>query len=130
MTGAALLARAHAAGAILTAANGRVVVDGASRLLPELLVALRAHKSEVLAALQAAKDCAPTAPCLRCGTGAWWRTSTFPTGADAGSWRCSTCTPPPADAWIDACHMPAAHVSPFRLSPGVSRNAPAEPDKT
>lgn len=53
MTGAALLARAHAAGAVLSVANGRVVVDGASRLPPSVLVDLRAHKAEVLAALTA-----------------------------------------------------------------------------
>ena len=53
MTGAALLARAHAAGAVLTMANGRVVVDGASRLAPGLLADLRAHKADLQALLTA-----------------------------------------------------------------------------
>jgi hypothetical protein len=51
VTGAGLLARARATGAVLTAAHGRIVVDGASRLPPDLLAGLRAHKAELLALL-------------------------------------------------------------------------------
>ena len=106
MTGDALLARAHAAGAVLSTAHGRIVVDRASRLLSGLLEDLRAHKSEVLAAL-AARDEPPASHCARCCTGAWWRTSTFPNASEPGPWCCSACTPPPTNTWIDACHLPA-----------------------
>jgi hypothetical protein len=51
VTGAALLAQAYAAGAVLTVADGCVVVDGASRLAPGLLADLRAHKADLLALL-------------------------------------------------------------------------------
>lgn len=78
-----------------------------------------------MTALLAANDVAPTAPCPRCGTGAWWRASTFPVGTDPGPWCCLACTPPPASVWIDACHMPAAHNSADPLSAGVTHNPPA-----
>ena len=47
----------------------------------------------------------PLAPCPRCGSGGWWRTSAFPTGRP-GPWTCGTCHPPPAGTWLDGCAVP------------------------
>ena len=48
----------------------------------------------------------PVAPCPTCGSGAWWRTSAFPTGATPGPWTCFVCSPTPGSVWQDACAVP------------------------
>jgi hypothetical protein len=96
VTGAALLAHARSAGAVFTVANGRVVVDGASRPPPDLLADLRAHKADLLALLTATavnepftppvvgavvpSHDAPSVPCQDCGRGVWWRLSVLSGG--------------------------------------------------
>ncbi len=120
MTGAALLAQAYAAGAVLTVADGCVVVDGASRLAPGLLADLRAHKADLLALLTATavnepssspvaatavlSHDAPSVPCWNCGGEVWWRVSVLSGGP--GPWQCERCQPPDPDLWRDACACP------------------------
>jgi hypothetical protein len=122
VTGAALLAQAYAAGAVLTVADGCVVVDGASRLAPGLLADLRAHKADLLALLTAitvnersspavapapvlSRD-APSAPCRDCGGGLWWRLSVL--SGRPGPWSCERCIPPDPAGWRDACSIPTS----------------------
>ena len=110
---AALLVRLRAAGATVRLVDGRPRIHAPVALPPDLLAEARAHRDAVIAGLVAANDpiptlvdaAGPTAGCPACGTGAWWRTSAFPTGR-AGSWCCATCWPPPGDAWTDACEVP------------------------
>jgi hypothetical protein len=120
VTGAALLARARAAGAVLAVADGRVVVDGASRLAPDLLASLRAYKADLLAILTAnavsepfsspivaavvPSHDPPSVPCRDCGHGVWWRVSVLSGGP--GPWHCERCQPPDPDTWRDACACP------------------------
>jgi hypothetical protein len=120
MTGATLLAHAHAAGAVLTVADGRVVVDWASRLAPDLLADLRAHKADLLALLTATavsepftssvvaaavlSHNVPSVPCSDCGCGMWWRLSVLSGGP--GPWSCARCFLPDSADWIDGCAVP------------------------
>jgi hypothetical protein len=118
VTGAALLA--HAAGAVLTVADGRVVVDGASRLAPDMLADPRAHKANFLLTAITVKERsssavapapvlsrdAPSAPCWDCGGGLWWRLSVL--SGRPGPWSCERCIPPDPAGWRDACSIPTS----------------------
>ena len=111
-TPAALLGRLRAAGATVRLVDGRPRIHAPVALPPDLLAEARANREAVMAGLVAANDptpmdhAGPTAPCPACGSGRWWRTSAFPTGRTPGPWTCTTCSPPPPDAWCDACAVP------------------------
>jgi hypothetical protein len=51
-------------------------------------------------------DTLPSAPCLQCGRGNWWRLSVVSGGP--GPWQCVRCTPHGAEDWIDGRSVPVA----------------------
>jgi hypothetical protein len=99
-----LLARFRQAGATLTcSSDGRVHFAAPAPLPAALLAEARQQRDAIARALAepATLDLGdlPAAPCLACGCRSFWRVSVLSGGP--GPWRCTKCTSPDREVWLD-----------------------------
>jgi hypothetical protein len=135
VTSLAVLDAAWAAGVVIEAVGDDLALEAPRAPPAELLAAIRAEKSAILAYLRgigggeaqtAGRGLTgelgePLYPCPECGEGRWWRISAGEAGW-TGRWHCGVCQPQPISQWCDAALL----AGPVSVVPDAARRRPTD----